>query len=170
MEEINQVIKRAAEFLDRGAGVIDAQGHVVAATLPDLVSTLDEDAIRVNLGESQVVVSGERSYMKLQLPGQSDYVLFVEGDDTIAHNYLSLLSNWIMAELADGSTEAERLNLLKNILLENELPGDIPLKAREFKIPYAAALWPTSSTSRRATASSAWRSCRACSRAASRTS
>lgn len=33
--------------------------------------------------------------------------------------------------------DAERETVLENVLLESELPGDIPLKSREFMIPYS---------------------------------
>ena len=42
-----------------------------------------------------------------------------------------------MSEMRDGTTEEDKKYFVKNVLLENELPGDIPLKAREHNIPYA---------------------------------
>ncbi|MDI9498621.1 MAG: helix-turn-helix domain-containing protein [Bacillota bacterium] len=138
MDEVNQVIRKAAEFLERTAGVVDAQGRVVAATNPDLVGRPDEEALAVMSGEELTLVGDERCFQHIQLANQMEFVLYVQGSDAIAQSYLGLLANWIIAALADGSMEEERLALLKNILLENELPGDIPLKAREFKVPYAA--------------------------------
>ena len=41
------------------------------------------------------------------------------------------------AAFNERNAAAEVRSFLKNVLLENELPGDIPLKAREYKIEYA---------------------------------
>jgi carbohydrate diacid regulator len=69
-------------------------------------------------------------------PDQSPLIAFMDGSDPVARNYLQLLCRWLLAERKGPDTDAERDAFLKNVLLENELPGDVPLKAREFKIPY----------------------------------
>ena len=63
--------------------------------------------------------------------------MFISGTDSSSRTYLELISHWIKAALRERNTDAERETFIKNILLENELPGDIPLKAREYKVPYA---------------------------------
>ncbi len=138
MDEINLCFKRAAEFLDRVAGLTDIEGRVIATTLLSLLDTQDSTALAVASGSDQVFVGEQRTYMKLPNVQDDELVLFVEGTDQVAQSYLALLANWIQAETTDGSFELERTNLLKNVLLENELPGDIPLKAREYRLPYAA--------------------------------
>ena len=64
-------------------------------------------------------------------------VVFINGTDVVSANYLELLAGWISSALKEKNTEEESEGFLKNVLLENELPGDIPLKAREFRIPYS---------------------------------
>ncbi|MDD2213244.1 MAG: helix-turn-helix domain-containing protein [Oscillospiraceae bacterium] len=138
MDEINQCIKKAAEILDRTAGVISTQGVIVAATDASLNGQEDQQGLGLLSSEDSLLIGDQRSYKKLVLDGQAEYSVFIDGTDQVSQTYLELLSNWILTALAEDSTDSERENLLKNILLENELPGDIPLKAREFKIPYAA--------------------------------
>jgi carbohydrate diacid regulator len=75
--------------------------------------------------------------MKLPVTERTSYICFIDGTDNVSRNYLELICNWIGAALKERNSDAEREAFLKNVLLENELPGDIPLKAREFKIPYS---------------------------------
>lgn len=138
MEDLKRCIEKAAEFLDRAAGVADENGVVLYATTESLVGQTDPEARRlVDAGET-LRISEHQSYHRLSDPSRADYICFVEGTDTVSQTYLGFLSNWILAVLRDGTNEADRRALIKNILLENELPGDIPLKAREHHIPYAA--------------------------------
>ena len=136
MEEVKKCIRDAARFLDRTAGVLDPDGIVVACTNEELEGTEDSSARAVILSDEPVAATYGRTYMKLPVTDRLTAICFIEGTDTVARNYLDLLCRWITAALKERNTEAERESFLKNVLLENELPGDIPLKAREFKIPF----------------------------------
>ncbi len=138
MDEIKQVLKTSEEFLDRVATVIDRDGRIVASTDAGLEGSSDTEALAFFATDQGQGVAENRSYKRLNLVSGEDYVCAMEGTDHVSSTYLDLLSSWLGAALQDGKNEAEREVLLKNILLENELPGDIPLKAREFRIPYAA--------------------------------
>ncbi len=138
MDELNLTIKKAGEILDRTAGVINSLGKVTVSTVADQVGSLDNEVLSFLNSDDEMTISGDRSYKKLLIPGEAEYAIYVEGTDSVSVTYLELLYNWIKSAVAEDSTLAERQNFLKNVLLENELPGDIPLKAREFKIPYAA--------------------------------
>ncbi len=139
MEEIKKCIAKAANFLDRTAGVLDTNGIVIAATDPRMDGEEDSSVRAILLSDDPISITSDRTYMKIAVGDKVTFICFIEGTDTVSRNYLELLGNWITAALQERNADAERDAFLKNVLLENELPGDIPLKAREFKIPYAAA-------------------------------
>lgn len=136
MEEIKKCIKEASRFLDKLAGVLDADGIIVACTDEKQEGNEDSSARAVMLSDEHVAITYGRTYMKLPVTDKVSYVCFIEGTDATSRNYLELITHWIIAALKERNSDAEREAFLKNVLLENELPGDIPLKAREFKIPY----------------------------------
>lgn len=138
MEELKKCIREAARFLDRVAGVLDADGIILACTDEKLEGSEDSSARAVFLSDESVATTYGRTYMKLQASDKAGYICFIEGTDTISRNYLELLCLWIVAALKERNADVEREAFLKNVLLENELPGDIPLKAREFKIPFTS--------------------------------
>jgi carbohydrate diacid regulator len=139
MDELKKCIEEAAGFLDKTAGILDPDGIIVACTDEELEGTEDPAARNVIFSEEESAVAHGRSYQKLQVSDRLTVVCFVDGTDIVASNYLDLLCRWIAAALKERNSDAERETFLKNVLLENELPGDIPLKAREFKIPYTLA-------------------------------
>ena len=137
MEDLKQCIREAAGFIDRIAGIIDADGIIVACTDEILEGSEDPSARTVLMSEEESRVTSGRTYLKFS-PTEGEHLLcFIEGMDSIARSYAELLSLWFAATLRQHNSEAEREAFLKNVLLENELPGDIPLKARDFKIPYS---------------------------------
>jgi carbohydrate diacid regulator len=138
MDELKKCIREAARFLDRVAGVIDADGIIAACTDERLEGSEDTSARTAQQSDEPITVVANRSYMKLLYGDKTGCACFVDGADSVARNYLELLSRWIAASLHERNADVEREAFLKNVLLENELPGDIPLKAREFKIPYTS--------------------------------
>ncbi len=139
MEELKRCIREASLFLDKVAGVLDPDGIIIACTDEELEGTEDSSARAVILSDDAVAVTYGRTYMKLPVNDRLTTVCFIDGTDAVARNYLDLLCRWITAALKERNSDAEREAFLKNVLLENELPGDIPLKAREFKIPFTLA-------------------------------
>ncbi len=137
MEELKKCIREAAKFLDKVAGILDADGIIVACTDEKLEGTEDSSARAVLLSDESVAITYGRTYIKLPVSEKASYICFIDGTDNASRVYIELLSNWIVAALKERNTDAEREAFLKNVLLENELPGDIPLKAREYKIPYS---------------------------------
>ena len=138
MEDIIKVIHDAAGILERVAGVTDSDGTVIACTNASRVGSVDKLASEIFTSEDLFAVTGKTTYRKFGSDETPEYVCFIEGTDHNSQTQLELLSNWMSAALRDGNKDSDREALLKNILLENELPGDIPLKAREYRIPYAA--------------------------------
>ncbi len=137
MEELKKCIREVSTFLDKTAGVLDVDGIIVACTDESLEGSEDSSARAVLLSEEHIAITYGRTYMKLPVTERTSYICFVDGTDNVSRNYLELICNWIGAALKERNSDAEREGFLKNVLLENELPGDIPLKAREFKIPYS---------------------------------
>lgn len=137
MEELNQCIEKAAELTHLLCGVTDQQGRVIACSDESRIHSEDQNARDFLLGEESFALGGELCYHRLQDTSGNEYACFISAEDAHSQVCLNLLSCWLGEVLRDGGTEINRESLLKNVLLENELPGDIPLKAREYRIPYS---------------------------------
>lgn len=143
MKEIQQALNEMAPSLDRLIGFADGQGVILAASDENLIGSQDP-GVRAVLASGDVqVTAGDRSYRVISQSEDGSLISFSEGVDAVARTYVELLSRWVGAEQGKRDDlilrEQEMKQLfLKNVLLENELPGDIPLKAREFRIRYNA--------------------------------
>lgn len=138
MSDLNKTMERAGEILDRGASIVKDNGEIIASTNPALIGQIDPEAAIFFHGNQYFHSSDERTFVKLTVDHNTEYVAVMDGNDHTSQTYLSLLSQWVLAELADNAKEDDRHSFLKNILFDNELPGDITFKSGEFKINSAA--------------------------------
>jgi carbohydrate diacid regulator len=138
MEEIRKCIKEVSKIIHSVAGVVDYDGTIFACTDESFEGSEDPSSRAVFLSDDKISITSGKTYCRLSVGEKTNYACFIEGTDTVSRTYLEFIVNWILAVLKERNTDAERESFLKKVLLENELPGDIPLKAREFKIPYAA--------------------------------
>ncbi|MBO4928577.1 MAG: helix-turn-helix domain-containing protein [Clostridiales bacterium] len=137
MEELKKCMREAKKILDLTVGVMDTSGMVVACTDPAWEGIEDSSARAVLLSDDLFSSTAGKTYMKIVIGDATQYIAFISGVDAVARTYLELVTQWIKAAMRERNTDVERETFIKNVLLENELPGDIPLKAREYKIPFA---------------------------------
>ena len=137
MEELLQVMKRARDILDRTLSVINSEGVVIASTDLTLEGEYLSEAGLLMATTDDFSVADEYSYARIELGQDGEFLLRIDGTDHTSQDYLLLVREWFQVALEDKTRDSERDSFLKNVLLENELPGDIPLKARDYKIDYA---------------------------------
>ena len=130
MEELKKCMREAKKILDLTVGVMDTSGMVVACTDPAWEGIEDSSARAVLLSDELFSNTAGKTYMKIVIGDSTQYIAFISGVDPIAKTYLELVTQWIKAAMRERNTDVERETFIKNILLENELPGDIPLKGK----------------------------------------
>lgn len=123
------VIHQMKDSIDKTFGVIDENFTIIACS--------ELGKIGENLNLSDITFGAETvkalGYtFKTVNPAQgNDYIVFVEGDDLIAEKYCSVIAVAFMNIKFYYDEKYDRVNFVKNIILDNILPGDIYLKARE---------------------------------------
>ncbi len=134
MEEIKKCMRQAKTILKQSVGVMDTTGLVIAATEPEIEGTVDSSARAVMMSDDVFSSTAEKTYMKIAIGEQFKYIIYIASDDPAARTYLELLAEWIKTSIKERGTDAEKELFTKNVLLENELQGEIPIKAREYQI------------------------------------
>ena len=118
------------DSIDKTFGVIDENRTIIACS--ELGRIGEAINIPADLSFSETSVQSMGYTFKAVNPSQnSDYVVFVEGDDLIAEKYCSVIAVAFMNIKFYYDEKYDRGNFIKNIILDNILPGDIYLKARE---------------------------------------
>ena len=127
------VIHQMKDSIDRTFGVIDENFTIIACSeLSKIGETVE--AFQIPAGETLVLNSV--TYKDLGSAQGPQYFIFVEGDDIFASKYVSILAVAFANIKFYYDDKYDRASFIKNIILDNILPGDIYLKARELYFNY----------------------------------
>ena len=83
------------------------------------------------MNTSCVFIRDGYTYKPFGVHVKPDYAVFIEGTDDQAAKYASILAISLSSIKHYYDEKYDRNNFVKNIILDNVLPGDITLKARE---------------------------------------
>ena len=127
------VIIQLKEISDRTFGVIDTEGCVVSCTDVSLLGERWPDAaLKVGNASESVVTFGQKCFKAIV--GNSnyfEYAVFCTGDDDTAKGFCQMA----YIALNDAKTfyeeKHDRGTFVKNIIMDNILPGDIYIRAKE---------------------------------------
>ena len=127
------VMQQLKTVSGRVFGVIDSEGCVVSCTESALLGERWPDAaLRAAGAEDQAVSFGQKSYRAIfNSVNVMEYAVFCSGDDEQA----KVMCNMAYIALNDAKAHYEekhdRGTFVKNIIMDNILPGDIYIRAKE---------------------------------------
>ncbi len=127
------VIIQLREISDRTFGVIDSEGSVVSCTDMSVLGERWADAaLKVGNASENVVTFAQKTFKAIM--GNSnyfEYAVFCTGDDEVARSFCQVA----YIALNDAKTfyeeKHDRGTFVKNIIMDNILPGDIYIRAKE---------------------------------------
>ena len=124
------IIHQMKDAIDRTIGVIDDKGVVIACSeLGKIGENLSLDLI--NVSTSEAFVFGGNTHKAIESSQLGEYYTFVSGIDPMAEKYANVLSISFSNIKYYYDEKYDRGNFVKNVILDNILPGDIYLKSRE---------------------------------------
>ncbi len=127
------VIQQMKDTLDRVVGVVDENGTVIACSELGRIGEIHEGII-VELTGVPLLLRGGWTYRAFGAKPRPDYAVFVEGSDQLATKYANILAVSLSSIKQYYDERYDRGNFIKNVILDNILPGDIYLKARELHL------------------------------------
>ena len=125
------VVHQMRDTIDCVIGVIDETATIIACSELAQIGTTNE-FVSLDLGESHdVFVRDGYTYKPFGAHMKPDYAVFVEGTDEVAAKYASILAITLSSIKQYYDEKYDRNNFIKNVVLDNVLPGDVHVKARE---------------------------------------
>ena len=127
------VILQLKDATDRAFGVIDTEGCVIAGTEASLVGERWPDAaVKVAGSLDTAVTFGQKTFRAIV--GSTnffEYAVFCSGDDETARNFCTLAYIALNNAKVFYEEKHDRGTFVKNIIMDNILPGDIYIRAKE---------------------------------------
>ncbi len=122
------VIHQMKESIDRNFGVIDENFTIIACSELGRIGEVVENA---PISSTEIITFDSNTYKSLGITQSANYTVFVEGDDVLANKYANVLAVAFSNIKFYYDEKYDRSNFIKNVILDNILPGDIYIKARE---------------------------------------
>ncbi len=125
------LIHQLRDTMDCIIGVVDSTGTIIACSELARIGTSNE-LVTMDLNDSRdTFVRDGYTYKAFGSHIKPDYAVFVEGADETAAKYANIMSVSLSSIKQYYDEKYDRNNFIKNVVLDNVLPGDIVVKARE---------------------------------------
>ena len=119
------------DTIDRTIGIVDETSVVIACSELGRIGEVNESINAETLSSTVPYVINGYTYKSFGANQRPEYAVFVSGTDEAAQRYAGLLAISLNSIKQYYDEKYDRANFIKNVILDNILPGDIYLKARE---------------------------------------
>lgn len=126
------IVHQMKEAIDRTIGVVDDSGTIISCSELGKIGETFADVSSIFVGGGTTVYDG-KTFLVFGSPMNMEYAVFVEGNDELAQKYVSLIHIALENIQQCHDERYDRANFIKNVILDNILPGDIYLKSRELR-------------------------------------
>lgn len=127
------VIQQMKDNVDRVIGVIDESNTIISCSDLSMMGTSVGGVIGDLSYTSDAVALAGFTYKALGSRVSAEYAVFVKGTDEIASSLAGILAVSLNTVKEFYDEKHDKINFVKNIILDNILPGDIYFKAKELR-------------------------------------
>ena len=125
------IIHQMRDTIDRTIGVVDESSVIIACSELGKIGEVCEDLNPEDMASTEVFQTEEYSFKSFGSRPRPEYAVFVAGKDPEAQKYVKILAVSLGSIKQYYDEKYDRGNFIKNVILDNILPGDIYLKSHE---------------------------------------
>ena len=130
-----QMTHQMRDVMNRDLGIITDSGFVISSNDSCISNNDLECVLSFTADNTDTFTYNGFTYKPIVTMGKMDYIIFVKGDDSLPRNYADILQVSFSSVQTLYDDKHDRLNFIKNFLLDNILPGDVLAKAAELHLP-----------------------------------
>ena len=127
------VIHQMKDEIDRILGILDESGTVIACSELVKIGEDRKDIIEGIAYSMETYTHDGYTYRPIGTHAKLEYVIMVEGDDKTAYEIASILAVSLNNIKILYDEKYDKSSFIKNIILDNILPSDIYIKAKELR-------------------------------------
>lgn len=127
------IIRQTAEAVGRTIGVVDDSCVIVACSDSTRVGETITDIKPESFLSTDVFTTDSATYKPFGDPSCPEFAVFVSGTDETCKKDVVVLSVAMNSVKQQYDDKYDKVNFIKNVLLDNILPGDVYIKARELR-------------------------------------
>jgi carbohydrate diacid regulator len=132
------LVSQIKDIIEAEFGIADDTGLILGCSREARIGTI-LPAINEILGakDAFVVINGV-SFQKVYVKNKLEFIIFLDSPEESSRKYLSLIAVNVMNVKNYHEEKFDKSNFFKSIIMDNILPGDISLKAKELHLPFSA--------------------------------
>ncbi len=119
--------------IDRRIGIMDENGAVIACSDEIKVGQCNEAVGTICQG-SEIKAHRGYTYKKIETYNKVEYYVFCEGEDELAKGYCAILGTHFMSIKQYYDEKYDKNSFIKNLILDNILPGDVMYRTKELRL------------------------------------
>jgi len=129
------IVKRISDASECAVGIVDRNGMVVASSAVEEIGELRTEILGLYSPEKTLVVKDGCTYCFEDYDNSMDYAVYIKSDDKQAECIAKMARVSIEGIRWYHDEKYDKGVFIKNVVLDNILPGDVFAKAREVRMP-----------------------------------
>lgn len=129
------IIHQMHDSIGRTVGIVDDSSVVIACSDLARVGERNDFLVSEMAADVECHTRDGFTYKAFGVGDRPEYAVFVAGTDGLAAQFCSLMAVSLAGIKQYYDEKYDRANFIKNVILDNILPGDIYIKARELRFP-----------------------------------
>lgn len=125
------IVHQMRESIDRVIGVVDETATIISCSDLSRIGETSEYLVLDLNDNHDLFVRDGFTYKAFGSKTKPEYAVFVEGTDDMAARFCNILVIALSSIKQYYDEKYDRNNFIKNVILDNILPGDVYVKARE---------------------------------------
>ena len=127
------IINQMRDATDRIIGVVDESGTVISCSELGLIGEIRKGVIAAGVFNGVQICVDSCTYKAFGDSVHPEYAVFVDGTDEMSRHFADIIAVALDQIKKNNDEKFDRSNFVKNVILDNILPGDIYIKSRELR-------------------------------------
>lgn len=138
MKLFQNLVSQIKDIIEVEFGITDDTGLILGCSREARVGSIHPAISEIARERELFSVIEGISFQKVYLKNKLEFVIFLDSTDENSSKYLSLIAVNVLNLRNYHEEKFDKSNFFKNIIMDNILPGDISLKAKELHLPFNA--------------------------------
>lgn len=127
------IVNQMRDATDRQVGIVDESGAVISCSELGLIGEVRKGVVAAGVFNGSQVCVDSCTYKAFGDPTHPEYAVFIDGTDELSRHYVGIIAIALDQIRKTNDEKFDRSNFVKNVILDNILPGDIYIKSRELR-------------------------------------
>lgn len=128
------LVQQVKQMINAECGIMDENGLILACTDENKTGHTVNNLQQVLESDKQLVRLNGKTYQKVNINNRYEYIVYLDSDSEESARYLALIALNVKNMGIYYDEKFDRSNFIRNIMLNNILPGDITLRAKELHV------------------------------------